>query len=525
MGVKIILSSLTTKNTGQLTPSWDVINNIYFKGFIFDNENNILSKDDVCSMFSNIQNIAEFKKAIEKANGQFSIIIKKENEIWLANDFVRSLPLFYTLYKNDWIISDLTFLILQYTSLTPRIVNKPEFITLGYVTGKNTLLENVFQVQACEFIALSKNKAESIIYSDFLFQKTRIGSNDSFIKEFKNNINNLAQKLIKVLNGCTAFVPLSGGYDSRLIVYLLKKANYKNVICYTYGTKNNYEVENARKTSEILGYRWIFIDYSELDLTTFLSDPEFLDYYKFLANHSSMFMMQEYFAVKYLKQSNIVETNSVFIPGHSGDMLGGSHFMSSLQKIDKSGLVNEILDKYYILVELSHKERLEIKHQLLEQIPNGFLPHSIFENILIKERQAKFINNSARVYNFFGHKYYMPFWDRDLVNYFVDLPFELRLYKNFYIKTLQQLFEEYGLNFKNELQPTARQYKEQSVKKKLVKIFPLLKNLKKMPENDIFRSGDITRLMIDDMKLRSVYIKQPKQFNSIYTQWYLSKLS
>jgi asparagine synthase (glutamine-hydrolysing) len=524
MNIKLLLSNLSENGTGDFGFEWVQNDSVYFKGFFFDKENNLFTDQAACVYFSEIANISEFKKKVENLNGQFCIVVKKENEIWLASDIIRSLPLFYTFYKNEWIISDLTDSIIKFTGLKPQISNQLEFRILGYVTGKNTLLENIFQVQACEIVTLSDSNPGSIIYCDFFSQKTRIGSDDSFIEEIGKIIENEPQKLIKVLNNQTAIVPLSGGYDSRLIVYLLKKANYKNVVCYTYGTKDNYEVENARNTAEKLGYRWIFIDYSKFDLTAFLSDPEFIAYYKFLANHSSMFMMQEYFAVKYLKENGIINSNSVFLPGHSGDMLGGSHFIASLRNISKPSLANEILDKYYVLTEITQKQKFGIKQQLIKEMPDGYLPHSIFENILIKERQAKFICNSARVYDFFGFRYYMPLWDRDLVNFFINLPFKLRLYKVFYIKIVQQLFGEYGINYKNELQPSVFQYKKQSFKKYILNILPLLKHIKKLPENDIFRSGDITKLMIKEMKERGIHIVQTKQFNGIYTQWYLSKL-
>ena len=47
--------------------------------------------------------------------------------------------------------------------------------------------------------------------------------------------------------------------------------------------------------------------------------------YPYVSGLSSMFFMQEYFAVKYLKESHIIPDDSVFIPGFSGDVLAGSH--------------------------------------------------------------------------------------------------------------------------------------------------------------------------------------------------------
>ena len=39
---------------------------------------------------------------------------------------------------------------------------------------------------------------------------------------------------------------MTAGYDSRLIVSI-NKLKFKDLICFTYGIKNNYEVKAAKK--------------------------------------------------------------------------------------------------------------------------------------------------------------------------------------------------------------------------------------------------------------------------------------
>ena len=51
----------------------------------------------------------------------------------------------------------------------------------------------------------------------------------------------------------------------------------------------------------------------------------FKEYYKFASNHISVFGTQDYFAVKYLHDNKIINDDAIFVPGHSGDFLGGSH--------------------------------------------------------------------------------------------------------------------------------------------------------------------------------------------------------
>ena len=55
-------------------------------------------------------------------------------------------------------------------------------------------------------------------------------------------------------------VPLSAGRDSRLVVSALKHLGAKNITCYSYGPRGNFEGEIAKKISERLGFEWVFVE-------------------------------------------------------------------------------------------------------------------------------------------------------------------------------------------------------------------------------------------------------------------------
>ena len=53
---------------------------------------------------------------------------------------------------------------------------------------------------------------------------------------------------------------------------MLKKYNYKNVVCYTYGRKDSFEIENSQKTAKTLNFEWHFIEYKDDLISDFLID-------------------------------------------------------------------------------------------------------------------------------------------------------------------------------------------------------------------------------------------------------------
>jgi len=66
-----------------------------------------------------------------------------------------------------------------------------------------------------------------------------------------------------------------------------------------------------------------------------------------------------------------------------------------------------------------------------------------------QERQAKFIVNSIRVYEFFGYKWRLPLWDKELIEYWARIPLEKRINRYLYFKYVNT--KQYEINKKLEL--------------------------------------------------------------------------
>jgi len=56
------------------------------------------------------------------------------------------------------------------------------------------------------------------------------------------------------------------------------------------------------------------------------------------------------------------------------------------------------------------------------------------------ERQAKFIVNSVRVYEFFGFEWRIPMWDAELIDFFLQVPISHRLNQFLYKSYARKLF-------------------------------------------------------------------------------------
>ncbi len=63
------------------------------------------------------------------------------------------------------------------------------------------------------------------------------------------------RRLDKAIGDRPIVVPLSAGYDSRLVVSALHALGRRNVICFSYGKPGGFEITTAKAVAEKLNYK------------------------------------------------------------------------------------------------------------------------------------------------------------------------------------------------------------------------------------------------------------------------------
>lgn len=499
--------------------TWSNQKNIFFKGqFIF--EEKIYTKSEAIDFFKH-KTIDELKTIIPKMNGMFSILISWENTAFIATDITRTFPIFYQQKNSIFTITDDPFLFLEHSDFK----NQLEFQYSGFTTKNKTLLENVYQTESAQYITLYSDKIETKKYYSYLLQNEPKFDNELLKKELLETLENVHLDLVKELNGRPIILSLSGGYDSRIIAYYLKKLNYNNFKAITYGLSlDDKEVQLAKKTVEKLNIPWVFIKYDEQICHNYFNSKQFIEYVKFNSKLSTFPFLQDYFAVDFLHKKNLINKDSVFLNGYSLDGLAGSllkgrfNNYTDLQKI-KSVLLQDI----YTLTKKNEKGTKKIKYILKQQLSNkqAYQSYSAYENWMFKEKVCKMIVNAANVYDFFGYEYRLPLWDMRLTDIFKKWSIQQKNYKSLFNETIQELFTDCDLNFKEELQPTPQTIRIQNVKNQVKKIVPksILSKLKKKNESHAYHI--FTKPMIKELKKQNLYQFTTKDYNSIVVHWYL----
>lgn len=509
---------------------WFSENNISIKGYAFTAENQLLEKIDLIHYFSDLSSFDEFQWKIKQLNGLFSVVIRTEKGIWATVDHGRSFPLFYYHKNNAFVLTDNPDCLKD--AGIPMVIEENNAMMLqlsGFVPGDKTLLEGVFQLLSGESLCYENEILKKEFHTEYLTKILSEKSREELKSDLKEVFGHVGKRMVQFLNGRQVVIPLSGGFDSRIIVYLLRKNNYSNVLCFTYGKQNTPELNTAQKTALNLGYEWLFIDYQKYFDYSFNRDETFKRYVDFAANYGQKFYLQEYFAMQELLKLNKLSENSVFVSGHSGAIAG--HLLKK-EMLDKDfSYLDEAVNSVFSLVFPKRKELKKVRKELsfLTNGENKYPSFLVYENWRFKETTAKLGLNSSKLWDFYGYEYQLPLWDKELFEFFLTVPLEHKYDKNLYSETLSELFMEYDVYFPNEeLVPSEKLMKKMSLRHKIKTQFPCLKRIvnrfsSKIWNYDIQGTRFYTQEFVSHLKDKRVYRKM-LSINGIYSAWYLQRV-
>lgn len=513
---------------------WIHTERVSFIGYLLNGKNLIPSAEDISEIFKDCYDVNSFKKVINKLNGVFSIVCKTKDEVFVASDPTRYFTIFYTVKDNsELIISDDIYSIADGIKAEVSELSKLEFLSAGFTCGNRTLYEDIYQVQSGEMISFTKNGIDSEFYFSFSAQQNEIETYDlaAAVKRISSKLDQSFSHSLGLLKDHPILLPLSGGYDSRLIAVILKELGFKNVICFTYG-RPTQEVNISKQVAGNLGFDWYFIEYTDELIKDFHSDPVFNDYFQYASRACSMFFLQEYPAIKYLLEQKIITAQFVAIPGHSGDLLRGAminkHFKET---ISANSFCSYLLNKKFYHHPLKSHEKIELRELLTSDFRRirectSPLPYTITEDWELRERTSKYIFNSAHAFTFFGIKTFFPFADRELMDFFRRLPYKARIHGNAYYSSLQKYFlKKYHVDFKNDIQPTKKDFALSEIKRIIRQLLPASFRKKLLEKNDWPFYGPMTKYLLDELHFNNVY---PKTNYSSYLyrilHWYVMRL-
>jgi asparagine synthase (glutamine-hydrolysing) len=399
-----------------------------------------------------------WRTLIGRLNGCFGIVTSRPGLAAAAVDRIRSIPLFYAVRGADsWLSDDAGWLRSVLGRSERNTLAEEEFGLTGYVTGRETLDRSIFQITAgsvADFSGPTGSQPSVARYYRFHHTDFTKAPRERLIEDLVAVHERVFRRLVGSVGDRTIVVPMSGGYDSRLIGVSLRDLGCRKVICYSYGVPGNWESKISRELADYLGFSWLFVPYSGDRWTAWSRTPEFERYLDWAGALASEPHLQDWPAVRTLKLEQRVPPDSVFVPGHSGDFLAGSHvpkWFVDAPEISRERLIDTIFRAHYSLWEWPPRERQRLREAFARRIEGIVGPigrstpeeaADLYEWWDLEERQAKFICNSVRVYESFGFDWRLPLFDAELMDFWSRIPIELRSGRALYFefaKDRQQL--------------------------------------------------------------------------------------
>lgn len=429
---------------------WSSVKNTSLRGKIILG-NDRLSLNDLAVLFDRNERIDDRLRAISDLNGFYAIVRVEEDNALVVADRVRSIPLFYGHDNDSVYLSDDPYWIqnrIGVHDLDNRA--KDEFLMTGYVTGDRTLSPVVKQVRAGEAVRISLDDAGNVLVKQHQYQRyipnchTNISLDDA-IHELDKALTSALTRLIKEANGRAIVVPLSGGYDSRLIVLMLKRLGYDNVITFSYGRKDNQESNFSKELAESLGFHWEFIEYTNDKWHDWYSSEEWYEYSLMAGNLSSTPHLQDWPAIKELKEKQLVPDNCLIVPGHTVALTASKNIQGDIDCVEQ--VVYDLIRDHYNISGFSEVQRIckgaeyDVNYSLggLAQYPDRI---SAYESWDVNERQAKFIINSVRCYEYWGYSWWLPLLDKEFMDYWSNVLIEYRLDKKIFRLLTDRLYAQ-----------------------------------------------------------------------------------
>lgn len=436
--------------------TWSKKKGCYVCGYAFVG-NKLLRDIELCDYFLSSKDKEDIISRIKKLNGFFSVIIETDKYLFAAVDHIRSIPLFWSKNQNNFYITDS----LNETNIYDKLISKRvenQLRTTLFTFGQNTIFEGIFQIGAGEYLYLENDEVKICEYYTFnISMDNSIKDNSMYFKLLDEAYTNITKRLIVALEGRKAVIPLSGGHDSRIIAYYLKKLGYNRVISYTYGEYGNEESEISKKVAKMLDIPWYFIEYSKKEMRKLFSN-NFHSFALYSGSGTTVPCLQEWRAIESLISRGIIDENCVIIPGHTGDFICGEHLLKEFlyKKYDNSKKIEYstkyIMNKHCQLINFN-KNSTQKYYKSTKKIVNSIVEDYIFNNKYIeipqiyekfnwKERQAKYICNSVRTYEYYNLKWIMPLWDKEIVDLWMNIPLNMRIDRNLFIDYVNWLYPE-----------------------------------------------------------------------------------
>lgn len=421
--------------------------------------------------------------------GSWAVVDMRGDAPVVAADRTLSRPLYYGKANGNWVITDA---IDTFRGLIPWVcdVRHAEvFPHFGYTLGGNTLIQGISLVGAGAYVILGDQSPSSRQYIDYRFSAERDNDSKEYARKFTQALDTVFERVMRSYGKCQFVVPLSGGLDSRLVLSWLKRCGAENILAFSYGRANS-EAGIAHSVAESLGIDFVQIDYDYETIHSRWKSTDGLAFRDYSWGGFSLPHIQDWEAVRQLRDHDHISKDSVFLPGHT--IVGNMHDDWLLQSNATTADMYDALASHHGDLQgraslIRHDfSFLETVRDVLVGVKYDGTPASVqaaIEWFNLRERQAKYINNSMRVYEHFGYRWALPMLDREMWSVWLNGSEQFTSTRDWYRQYVNAAFVDAGgmtIDLYDPRRDLTKKYIKTAAVQKIARssIGPLLDNMR-----------------------------------------------
>jgi asparagine synthase (glutamine-hydrolysing) len=389
---------------------------------------------------------------LEDQNSCFGLIIETSNFIIAASDQIRSYPIFVHEKKEGAISVGTSFPSINEVPhpLSQNHEATEEFLLCGYALGKKTIFREISILPAGNLLVYNKQDGAVVTKSYFQYVPDLSGeaSEALLLTQFGTILDKIFGEIVRNSLGRPIWIPLSGGLDSRLILAKLVEHGHSNLTAFSFGLRGNHEIRRARKVANKLGVKWLNLPSRVHQLTKLYSSTDRRRYSNLCFSGQSSPIWLDFEAIYILKTRAMIPNDALIINGFSGDFLFGGHIPDELVKSPRLETLSDyIIAKHCSHFTSDHFERCTtaIRDQLLGEYEEIFGLRadvnslcSFYEYWDWKERQVKAVVSGQRLYDAFHLDWRLPFWNKELMDFWRTIPLSFKLSQSLHLTYLQK---------------------------------------------------------------------------------------
>lgn len=389
--------------------------------------------------------------ALLRAPFLFALILESADGVLAAADRVRSTPVFHARDASGAPVvgNDARAIVEEIPLPDPDGEALLEIEMAGFVTGDATVYRNLRQVPPGAFVRFPASGAPPILNRYFRYLPGNVPTAGDPVSRLGTVLKTIFSELVARLDGRQVLVPISGGLDSCLVLAMLKAHGCRALSSFSYGMPGNTDATAGRAVAERLDVPWRFVASRPAAHRAFFRGPAAREFWRFADGLSCVPSPQDIVPLVEMAADGTIGPDTVIVNGQTGDFLSGGHIPRALDVplVSRDVLRGAILDKHYALwrslLTPANKARMGTRIEsaiglpIMEAMPRAeaIARYELWE---FEGRQARWVVNAQRTYEFLGVGWELPLWHPALVEFFRNLPIADKIGQRCYRAFLHQ---------------------------------------------------------------------------------------